>query len=62
MYRSDRETAFDILEELRMYACADNDILDYIIGNNLSSDVALRLMRDCREEFLGDIDNEEDED
>ena len=62
MFTTNRETAFGILEEMRMYAISDEKILDYIVGNNLPAHIALQLMRDTRDEFLGnefDIDEEE---
>lgn len=60
MFTTDRETAFGILEELRMYAVSDERILDYIIGNNLSGHKGLQLMRDTRDEFLTDQENKHD--
>ena len=53
--KTDRTTAFDILEELRMYSISDEVILDYIIGNNLPASVSLTLMKDAREEFLPEL-------
>jgi len=53
--KTNRETAFDILEDLRMYAVSDENILDYIIGNNLSGPIALKTMRDARDEFLPEL-------
>ena len=62
MFTTNRETAFDILEELRMYAVSDEKILNYVVGNNLPAHVALQLMRDARDEFLGDeLNIDEDE-
>ena len=58
MFTTDRETAFGILEDLRMYAVSDEQILDYIIGNNLPAHTALQLMRDARDEFLPELDND----
>ena len=55
MSTTNRETAFDILENLRMYAVSDEKILDYIIGDNLSAHTALQLMRDTRDEFLPEL-------
>ena len=55
MFTTNRETAFDILEKLRMYAVSDENILDYIIGNNLSAHTALQLMRDAQDEFLPEL-------
>lgn len=49
-----RQTAFSILEELRMYGISDEKILDYIIGNNLPANIAHQLMKDTFDEFLGD--------
>lgn len=54
MYKNNRETAFGILEDLRMYAVSDEKILDYVVGNNLPAHIALQIMRDARDEFLGD--------
>ena len=54
--KTNRITAYDILEEMRMYGISDEKILDYIIGNNLESSKALQLMIDIREEFLQDFD------
>jgi len=51
-----RTTAFDILEELRMYSVSDESILDYIIGSNLPAHAALTLMKDARDEFLPELD------
>ena len=62
MFTINRETAFGILEELRMYSVSDGKILDYVVGNNLPAHVALQLMRDARDEFLSDelnIDKDE---
>ena len=56
MFTTNRETAFGILEDLRMYAVSDEQILDYIIGNNLPAHIALQLMRDARDEFLPELD------
>ena len=56
---TNRTTAFDILEELRMYSISDDSILDYIIGNNLSAHAALQLMRDTRDEFLPELDDDD---
>ena len=53
--KTNRETAFDILEDLRMYAVSDENILDYIIGNNLSGPIALKTMHDARDEFLPEL-------
>jgi len=59
MFTTNRETAFGILEDLRMYAVSDEQILDYIIGNNLSAHTALQLMRDARDEFLPELDDDD---
>jgi len=61
MFNTNRETAFDILEELRMYAVSDEKILDYIVGNNLPAHIALQMMRDARDEFLSELNDYEDE-
>ena len=58
--KTNRTTAFDILEEMRTYGISDEKILDYIIGNNLESNKALQLMIDIREEFLQDFDSLDD--
>jgi len=59
--KTNRTTAFDILEEMRMYGISDEKILDYIIGNNLESNKALQLMIDTREEFLPELDESLDD-
>ena len=59
--KTNRTTAFDILEEMRMYGISDEKILDYIIGNNLQSNKALQLMIDTREEFLPELDESLDD-
>ena len=61
MFKTNLETAFDILEELRMYAVSDEKILDYIVGNNLPAHIALQMMCDARDEFLPELNNYEDE-
>lgn len=61
MFTTNRETAFGILEELRMYAVSDEKILNYVVGNNLPAHLALQLMRDARDEFLSDEFDTEDE-
>ena len=59
--KTNRITAYDILEEMRMYGISDEKILDYIIGNNLQSNKALQLMIDTREEFLPELDESLDD-
>tara|TARA_R110000851_G_scaffold6228_5_gene25563 strand:- start:1103 stop:1285 length:183 start_codon:yes stop_codon:yes gene_type:complete len=59
--KTNRITAYDILEEMRMYGISDKKILDYIIGNNLQSNKALQLMIDTREEFLPELDESLDD-
>ena len=59
--KTNRITAYDILEEMRMYGISDEKILDYIIGNNLPSNKALQLMIDIREEFLPELDESLDD-
>tara|TARA_Y100000114_G_scaffold61367_1_gene56288 strand:+ start:1438 stop:1617 length:180 start_codon:yes stop_codon:yes gene_type:complete len=59
MFTTNRETAFGILEDLRMYAVSDEQILDYIIGNNLPAHTALQLMRDARDEFLPELNDDD---
>ncbi len=61
MFKTNRETAFDILEELRRYAVSDEKILDYVVGDNLPAHVALQMMCDARDEFLPELNNYEDE-
>jgi len=61
MYRSHRETAFEILEELRSTGLCPDAILEYIVGNNLPGYQAMQLMCAVRQEFLRDVENEEDE-
>ena len=61
MFKTNLETSFDILEELRMYAVSDEKILDYVVGNNLPAHIALQMMRDARDEFLPELNNYEDE-
>ena len=61
MYRSHRETAFEILEEIQSAGLCPDAILEYIVGNNLPGYQAMQLMCDVRQEFLRDVENEEDE-
>ena len=50
----DRSGAFSILDELRGAGVADEQIVDYIVGNHLSGATAFEVMNDARDEFLGD--------
>jgi hypothetical protein len=57
---SKRKTAYEILEDLRENGISDEAILDYIICNNLSEKVSHQLMTEARQEFFGDLEDEDD--
>ena len=57
---SKRKTAYEILEDLRENGISDEAILDYIICNNLSEKVCHQLMTEARQEFFGDLEDEDD--
>ena len=57
---SKRKTAYEILEDLRENGISDEAILDYIICNNLSEKVCNQLMTEERQEFFGDLEDEDD--
>lgn len=59
MVVTDKMTAYDLLEELRMYSISDKLILEYVIGNYLSASIAKDAMLSAREEFLIDCFSEE---
>ena len=48
-----RDDAFDILEELRAVGVSDTQLLEYILGNHLTSDLAFQVMSDFRDYELG---------
>lgn len=57
---TNRKTAYEILEDLRENGVSDEAILDYIVCNNLTGAAAHQLMVEARDEFLGDMDEEDD--
>jgi len=50
--RGDRNDAFDMLEKLRDDGIEDTAILDYIIGNHLSGDMAYEVISDYIQDEL----------
>ena len=58
MQRSD---AFNILQRLRDAGIPDDRILDYLVGNWMTGSDAADAMTDAHAEFMGDIDDDEED-
>ena len=58
---TDRQKAFSKLEELRSADFSDTQILDHILGNQLSGSEALEAITDTAETFIDYIEFNEEE-
>ena len=59
---TDRQIAYQKLEELRIAGFSDTQILDDILYNQLSGSVALEVMTSISDEYLERFEDDDDDD